>query len=148
MRRVVAIIFFASFVLSILSCESQSKVDDRMQLIEGKYIMKSWVNLWYSDNDLISTVPNSVKKAEVIKEGKDWYFHFVMTGIDERSEYLYREINTRIIWNQVLCCYCIPLFSDSDFGIDKANDNVELLIDEGSLYLRYDYNTIRWERDI
>ena len=74
MRRVIAIIFFASFVLSILSCESQSKVDDRMQLIEGKYIMKSWVNLWYSDNDLISTVPNSVKKAEVIKEGKDWYF--------------------------------------------------------------------------
>ena len=146
-QTIFALVFGLLLPFFLPSCESLSKVDEKMKLLEGDYIMTSWINHDYSNSNLIGTIPNYVKNAEILKDREGWFFHFVLTGIDERSEYSYREINARILWNQVLCRYCFS-FSDADFDIEDSNDIVQLRMENGGLSISYNNNDIKWERDL
>ena len=149
MRRAVSVIILVLFALSQLSCESDFKVDEKMQLLEGKYVMSLWIDSRYSDDNLVSKIPDLAKQAEVVRSGNNWYFHFVMTGIDEHVEYTYRDMVVGMCWDQVLCRYCFSRFSDSEFDIQMANDNVGLREENGTFVFSYnDFETIIWERDI
>lgn len=138
---------FLSLLLSLLcSCESDQALEDRMDRIEGDYLL----SLYYEPvrGMLSEKYPRelaSIVVARIIPCDGKWYFDYTLP-VYSGGSFTFHHIQQRIIWDRQLGRYYFYELRDTDLPEGWELDDIGMDFDNRTITLYGNQTRYEWRK--